>query len=134
MFSGEIKLGGKYRYKNRFKETFEVLRRTGSDTIRTTRATDGSIQAKNFQGTRFQNLQMVGRLVLLTNFLASSPVATGPLRQVQSVSDDQQDALREWYELNKNGIGNGKQLEYYNDPEQSRTTTTSSSGSLPGMS
>jgi TonB-dependent receptor len=120
LFSGEFKFGGKYRYKNRFKETYEDLAPYWLGYYQDyTRDASGNIVGKNFQGTRFQNLQLVGRLVLLTNFLASSPAQRDLYGKYSLYPLIERDALRDWYELNKNGISqNGRQLEYYNDPEQ----------------
>lgn len=117
--SWDIKAGGKYRYRTRFKETTvnEGIYWLGYYGDYTT-AADGTIQPKNYAGTRFANLQLAGRLVLLTNFL-DSPVQRRNLFSRFALNPMiNTDALREWYELNKNGVNStGSQHEYYYDPE-----------------
>ncbi len=120
MFSGELKLGGKYRHKNRFKAVDETLAPYWLGYYQDyTRNADGSISPKNLAGTRFQNLQMVGRLILMTNFLDAPPADRNLYDKYKLYPMINRDALRQWYELNKNGISaNGIQKEYYDDPEQ----------------
>jgi TonB-dependent receptor len=119
LMSGEIKVGGKYRYRNRFKETTSLLGPYYLNYYQTnTRASDGTIVPKNFAGTRFANLQMVGRLVLLTNFLDATPAKRDIFNKYSLYPLINRDAAKEWYDLNKDGIGgvNGP-YEYYYDPE-----------------
>jgi TonB-dependent receptor len=120
IFSGELKLGGKYRHKNRFKETEETLAPYWLGYFQDyKRNPDGAITGKSFQGTRFQKLQMVGRLVLLMNFLDAPPAQRNLYDKYSLYPMINRDALREWYDLNKDGISaNGRQYEYYDDPEQ----------------
>jgi TonB-dependent receptor len=120
LISWDIKAGGKYRYRTRFKEStsnegiYWLQSYYGTHTI----AVDGSIQPKNYAGTRFANIQLVDRLILLTNFL-DSPVQRRELFDKFTLYPIiNRDALREWYELNKNGVNeSGTQHEYYYDPE-----------------
>lgn len=120
MFSGEVKLGGKYRHKNRFKEASELMAPYYLNYFQAnTRNPDGSISPKNFGGTRFANLQLVGRLVLMTNFLDANPAQRSLYDKYNLNPLINRDALREWYELNKNGVGTTGQLEYNPNPEAS---------------
>jgi len=117
--TGEVKLGGKYRYRNRFKESGEMFGpyylNYYQDYVLNP---DGSITAKNFAGTRFANLQMSGQLVLLTNFLDATPEERDLYEKFRLYPLVNRDALREWYTLNQNGISAaGTQREYYNNPE-----------------
>jgi len=116
--SGEIKIGGKYRYANRFKASDEMIAPYYLGYYQdNTLNGDGSISPKNFAGTRFANLMLLGRNVLLPNFL-DSPVATRNLFDKYNLDPlINSDAIREWYELNKNGIGTTGQREYYWNPE-----------------
>ncbi|MGA3288328.1 MAG: TonB-dependent receptor [Bacteroidota bacterium] len=105
LFSGELKVGGKYRIKNRMKD---VSKLTNQYQIMLFHMT-----GKNFDGTRFQDLQLGGNgsLVLLPNFLDPTPAKRNlygkyPLNPMVNA-----DALRLWYDLNKNGI-NGSIPEY----------------------
>ena len=119
MLSGELKLGGKYRHKDRFKETEETLAPYWLGYYQDfTRNADGSITRKSYEGTRFQNLQMVGRLILMTNFLDAPPAQRNLYDKYSLYPMINRDALRDWYELNKNGSSaGGQQREYYDDPE-----------------
>jgi len=119
LISGEIKAGGKYRYRNRFKESTSLMAPYYLSYYQTSyRAADGSIQPKNFAGTRFANLQMVGKLVLLTNFLDPTPSSRNIFDKYKLNPMINRDALREWYELNKDGIGSASgPYEYNYDPE-----------------
>ncbi|MBK7256295.1 MAG: TonB-dependent receptor [Ignavibacteriae bacterium] len=116
----DVKVGGKYRYRTRFKESTSLMAPYylssyfGTHTI----AGDGSIQPKNFAGSRFADLQLVGRLVLLTNFVGASPEKRAIFDRFSLNPLISKDALREWYELNKNGVSaSGNQREYNYDPE-----------------
>ena len=119
MMSGEIKAGGKYRYRNRFKESSSLMAPYYLGYYQTSYlADDGTVQAKNFAGTRFANLAMVGKLVLLTNFLDPTPATRNIFDKYSLNPLINRDALREWYELNKSGIGTASgPHEYNNDPE-----------------
>jgi TonB-dependent receptor len=118
MFAGEIKVGGKYRHKNRYKTSSSLMAPYYLSYFQDyTRAADGSIVRKDFSGTRFANLQMVGRLVLFNNFLDAPPVQRSVFDQYNLNPLLNRDALREWYELNKNGVGPTGQSEYNDNPE-----------------
>ncbi len=118
LFSGELKLGGKYRYKNRFKESTEMIAPYYlgyyQDDVRNP---DGSITPKNFAGTRFANLALIGRNVLFTNFLDSPPVQRNTFDKYLLNPLLNRDALRQWWDLNQNGVGSSGQAEYYGNPE-----------------
>jgi TonB-dependent receptor len=117
--SGEVKLGGKYRYRNRFKESGEMFAPYYLNYYRDyTRNADGTITAKNFAGTRFANLQLTDRLVLLTNFLDATPEERNVFDKFRLYPLINRDAIRDWYELNKNGVtASGNSAEYYSNPE-----------------
>ena len=118
--AGELKLGGKYRYKNRFKTSEERMAPYYLNYFQDyTRNPDGSMTRKDFSGTRFSNLQMVGRLVLFNNFLDSPPVQRSIYDAYLLNPLMNRDALREWYALNQNGVGLTGQSEYNVNPEVS---------------
>jgi TonB-dependent receptor len=119
VFSGEVKMGGKFRYRNRFKESGEMFAPYYLNYFRDyTRNADGSITPKNFAGTRFANLQLTDRLVLLTNFLDSTPAERDVFDKFRLYPMINQGALRDWYELNKNGVNSSGTLsEYYSNPD-----------------
>jgi TonB-dependent receptor len=117
-FSGEFKAGGKYLYRNRFKESAQLFSPYYLGYFQDyVRNPDGSISPKNFAGTRFANLQLIGRNVLFTNFLDVNPATRDLFGKYYLNPLLNRDALRDWYELNKNGVGLTGQSEYYNNPE-----------------
>jgi TonB-dependent receptor len=117
--SGDIKIGGKYRYRTRFKEATSLMAPYYLSYYQmNTLAGDGSVVPKNFAGTRFSNLQLIGKLVLLTNFLDPTPAKRNIFDNYALNPLINRDALREWYELNKNGTGSSTGPREYNfDPE-----------------
>lgn len=119
MMSGEIKAGGKFRYRSRFKESTSLMAPYYLGYYQPNYlAADGSIQPKSFAGTRFANLQRTGNLVLLTNFLDPTPATRNIFDKYSLNPLINRDALKEWYELNKNGIGTASGPREYNyDPE-----------------
>jgi TonB-dependent receptor len=119
MMSGEIKAGGKYRHRTRFKESTSLLAPYYLGYYQSNyRTPDGSIVPKSYAGTRFANLQMIGKLVLLSNFLDPTPSTRNIFDKYSLNPLINRDALREWYELNKDGIGTASgPYEYNYDPE-----------------
>ncbi len=116
--SGELKLGGKYRYKNRFKATTEMIAPYYLGYYQdNTLNGDGTITPKNFGGTRFANLQMVGRNVLLTNFLDAQVAQRMVLDKYNLNPLVNKDAIEQWWSLNQHGVGATGQSEYYSNPE-----------------
>ncbi|HTY57277.1 MAG TPA: carboxypeptidase-like regulatory domain-containing protein, partial [Bacteroidota bacterium] len=118
MFTGEIKGGGKYLYRNRFKASGEMIAYYGLNGYQDfVRNPDGTITKKNFAGTRFANLQINGRTILFTNFL-DAPPPTRNLYDKYSLNPlIDRDALRDWYALNKNGVSISGTPEYNYNPE-----------------
>lgn len=122
--SGAFKFGGKLRYKNRFKETSEQVSYYYNGFYRQwARLADGSIVRKSslFRGTRFENLMtdpQNPRLILLTNFLDVPPVNRNLFSRYFLNPMINRSALREWYELNRNGLDSASRTpEYYDNPE-----------------
>lgn len=102
--TGEIKIGGKYRVKDRFREASTLmaaywLSQWSEDEL----LPDGTFRRKNFAGTRFANLLRDGRVISLLNFLDAPPVSRNVLDRFALYPLINKDALREWYELNKYG-------------------------------
>lgn len=123
--SGEIKLGGKARYKKRLKESGEryapYYLGYWRDHIR---LPDGTLQKKNFLGTWFEPFQ---RRFEQTGGLTRNPFASDFLDPTPGSRDlfgtyllkpiVNRDALRLWYELNKDGVDSqGRSFEYYDNP------------------
>ncbi|MCB0275381.1 MAG: TonB-dependent receptor [Calditrichaeota bacterium] len=120
--SGTFKAGGKYRSKSRSRSLSELL---GAYYVmsfpQSVRLEDGTIQPKDFSNTRFSDLQ-VGQtgLVLLTNFLEGSPDRDlfSKYRLFPLIDND---ALNEWYKLNRNGYdasgGTGNEYDRNIEPD-----------------
>lgn len=119
LLAGEFKIGGKYRHKNRLKETSQLFAPYYLNYFQDyTLNPDGSITRKNFQGTQFEQLQLFGRLVLFPNFLHMPNIQRNLYDKYSLNPLVNRSALRDWYELNKNGVSqNGRQLEYNPNPE-----------------
>ncbi len=126
-FSGEVKLGGKYKHKNRFKERGELYAPYYLGYWRDfTRLPDGTIQKKDFVGTWFEPfyrrflLDRGARNSFLLDFLDPSPASRDLYGKYRLNPIVNRDALRLWYELNKNGVDSiGRSNEYYYNPEVS---------------
>jgi TonB-dependent receptor len=102
--AGEIKIGGKYRIKDRFRDASTLmapywLSRWSENEL----LPDGTYRPKNFAGTRFANLRRDGRVISLLNFLDTPPPSRNVLDRYALNPLINKDALREWYELNKYG-------------------------------
>jgi TonB-dependent receptor len=110
LITGELKLGGKYKYTTRLKNTGRLF---------APYYLGFAWQPKNLTGTRFEsfyNRYLANNLVRspsLLDFLDPSP-ATRNLLDLYTLNPMMnKDAVRDWYNLNKNGTGAG--VEYYTD-------------------
>jgi TonB-dependent receptor len=110
LISGEVKLGGKYKYTSREKSASRLF---------APYYLGYAWQPKNLMGTRFEsfyqrylsNSQI--RTPSLPDFL-DGPPATRSLLDLYTLNPMMnKDAVREWYNLNKNGTAAG--TEYYTD-------------------
>ena len=114
LISDEVKFGGKYRIKNRNKQSSELASPYYIDVYRKYyRASDGSIQLKDFSGTRFANLTLDGGRILLTNFL-NNPEHRSVYNKYDLYPLITKDAIKDWYALNKDGVSTstGQNDEY----------------------
>jgi len=121
--AGELKAGGKYRVKNRsrVREEHYAPYYLGywQDHYR---APDGTVQPKNFTGTRFQGFyeQFVksptSRLVHTADFLDATPLNRNLFGTYLLNPIVNRDALRLWYDLNKTGVDANGIPEYYSNP------------------
>ena len=123
--SGEVKLGGKYRDKSRLKQSGEIYSPYYLGYWREyTKLVDGSLQAKNFAGTVFQPFynrfiqsNRVTRDPFAQDFLDAQPMSRNLFNQYSLSPIVNRDALRMWYDLNKNGVDVlGRSSEYYDNP------------------
>jgi TonB-dependent receptor len=122
LFSGKLKFGGKYRHLTRDRSRSELLAPYYNFQFPLyVRTADGSIVAKNFDGTIFEDLRRVGTdglngtgNILMTNFLDANPKSRDVFEKYALYPLVNKDALRLWWELNQNGIASleGGNLEY----------------------
>jgi TonB-dependent receptor len=123
--SSEIKLGGKYKYKNRLKETSQLYAPYYLGFWRDyTRLPDGTLQKKSFDGTWFQifydrYVQSGGtsRQAFASDFLDPTPLSRDLYDKYKLQPIVNRDALKLWYDLNKSGVDVlGRSPEYYDNP------------------
>ena len=125
LISGEVKIGGKYRHKSRSKESGELYAPYYLGYWRDyTRMPDGTWKKKNFRGTwfdtffqRFESTGGLSRNPFASDFLDPSPAYRDLSDKYNLKPMVNRDALRLWYELNKDGVdGLGRSPEYYDNP------------------
>jgi len=125
ILTGEVKGGGKYRYKDRIKGSSELYAPYYLGYWRDyTRMPDGSLQKKNFRGTWFEQFAVrfdqtggLSRNPFASDFLNLSPDSRDLYDKYTLSPIVNRYALRLWYDLNKNGVdGLGRSPEYYNNP------------------
>jgi TonB-dependent receptor len=121
--SGDFKFGGKYKYKNRFKEASRTFAPYFLNYWQEyTRLPDGTYQKKNFNGTWFEPFykrylaNVNQRIPSASDFLDASPESRDLFEMFTLKPLVNRDALRLWYDLNKNGNdANGRFPEYAKD-------------------
>ena len=115
MLFGEWKVGGKFREKDRDKGQSQL---TSNHEINgffpNQLMPDGTIQPKNFSGTRFANDVFPSGKILLSYFLDPTPAQRSLFGKYTLYPMINDDAIRTWWDLNKNGI-NGGVHEYIED-------------------
>ncbi len=123
--SGELKAGYKFKDKARSKHSRTLFTPYYLGYWREyTRLADGSIVRKNFTGTSFEEFMFrfeqsggTARTPFTSDFLDDDPAYRNLYDRYTLIPIVNRDKLREWYELNKNGIDVlGRNPEYYNDP------------------
>ena len=116
--SGTFKFGAKYRSTSRFRDDTQDVSPYYIDGFRPwVVLPDGSIQQKltsNFVGTRFANLVTINNLIMVKNFLDPTPASRNIYNTYLLYPMVNDDALREWYALSKNGVRDslGRSPEY----------------------
>ncbi len=113
--AGELKVGGKYRNKSRFKETSELdaaYYLYGFHKYNV--MPDGTVHLKDLSGSRFANLTLSNNAIISSNFLNNIPDNRNVYGMYLLNPMIVRDALRDWYELNKHGAANpnGSSPEY----------------------
>lgn len=104
VFSGDFKFGGKYKYKNRIKNSTQDFSPYYTQGYNFIRNADGSLSPKNYNGTYFQNIQKSDKLILMVNFLDKSPVNRNLFDKYAMYPLINADAIKDWYNLNQNGF------------------------------
>ena len=105
LISGEAKIGGKYGSKHRTREASTLggaywLSRWS----KTEMLPDGTLQPKALAGTRFANmLNQTDAVVSMAYFLNYPPPGRDVYDRFALYPLINRDALRQWYDLNKNG-------------------------------
>lgn len=123
-FSGEFKIGGKYRVKDRSKESGQLYSPYYLGYWRAFTAPPGAVPVrKDFTGTWFEpfyrRFQLDGsaRNPFALDFLDPTPGSRKLFDTYALEPIVNRDALRKWYELNQYGVDSlGRSLEYYDDP------------------
>ncbi|HUF09934.1 MAG TPA: TonB-dependent receptor [Rhodothermales bacterium] len=113
--AGQLKFGGKYRTKSRFRDRLEILSPYYIEAFpRFVRNEDGTISEKSFDGTEFDGLNMIGDRILANNFLGGAPESRDVFDDFRLNPVLDRDALRAWWRLNQNGFSDllGANPEY----------------------
>ncbi len=123
LFAGEFKFGGKYKTKNRSNSNTENFAPYYLGYWQPyQRLDDGRIVAKDLSGTyfdaffkRYQQNPLNNTLSFI-EFLDANPESRKIYDKYNLNPLINRDKLRQWYDLNKNGVSqNGSSLEYFND-------------------
>jgi TonB-dependent receptor len=116
--SGELKIGGKYKLKDRSNYRAEdftpyYLGRWQSHE----KLPDGTIRPKDFTGTSFEEWQKEGGLFVSLSKFYSNAAYRDIYDSYRLNPLIDKDRLREWYELNRNGTDvTGNQFEVWPNP------------------
>ncbi|MFZ4622105.1 MAG: TonB-dependent receptor domain-containing protein [Bacteroidota bacterium] len=117
IFSGDLKFGGKYKNKNRIKNSRQEFSPYYTQDYNYIRQSDGSFVKKNYDGTIFDPLKKDGSLVLFTNFFGANPARRSIFDKFDMYPLINTDAIKDWYDLNKDGYTNaGGVPEYADNP------------------
>lgn len=118
---GEIKVGGKYRGKSRSRDRAELFSPYYNSAFpMSMRMADGTVVEKDFSQSMFSDLQRSsnGRLVLATNFVGSGADGIDLYGRFNLAPVIDRDALRAWWDLNRNGVNpNNGSPEYFDNIE-----------------
>jgi TonB-dependent receptor len=119
LFTGELKVGGKFKLKDRSnvrKETYTPYYLGRWYTHE--RAPDGTIREKNFSGSYFEEWRKLGGSVIsLYWFLFDKPTTRDVYGSYSLNPLIMRDKLRQWRELNRYGVDDtGNQEEIWDNP------------------
>lgn len=123
MISGAFKFGGRYRIKNRLNMNTETYSPYYLGNWKAyERLENGSIVSKDLSGTGFDQfyqfyLETGSTIPSMLYFLSDSPESRNLYEKYDLNPLVNRDKLREWYQLNKNGVSqSGGTLEYPVNP------------------
>jgi TonB-dependent receptor len=117
--SGEIKIGGKYKIKDRTNSRSENLSPyyLAGQWKDYELLPDGSIANKNFAGTYFEEWQTAGITNIPLSYFLGNPTDRDVYDSYRLYPLIERNRLRQWYELNKNGIdATGNVHEVWTNP------------------
>jgi TonB-dependent receptor len=122
LFSGNLKLGGKYRNKHRDKMMTEVYSPYYLYGYANWLNAGGQNPVKNLAGSRFAGLGLEeSDPILLAYFLAPDPEKREIFDEYTLYPMIDRDAIRQWWDLSRNGYHSDQQItygsEYYINPE-----------------
>ena len=104
--SGAVKIGGKYRSKNRLRDRSEVFSPYYNTPFPSfVQLADGTVVPKDFSGTSFDGFSQSGNLVIASNFLGPGRAEDLFGRFTLTPILDR-DLIREWYALSIDGVRN----------------------------
>lgn len=121
---GEFKFGGKYKVKDRLKETSRSYAPYYLGYFQEyTKLDNGTIVRKNLYSTRFHSFftsfdtsNGQFRIPSSIHFLDKVPASRNLYDVYRLAPIVNRDAIREWYDLNKNGVDVNGNPEYFDDP------------------
>lgn len=103
--SGELKIGGKYRSNTKFKTRSETISPYYINGVSLyEKLPDGTIRLKDFTGTHFENMEVVGSKLIVTNFLDQDPQSKNVYDLYSLYPIINKDYLESWRSLNINGV------------------------------
>ena len=120
--SGALKVGGKYRSKNRRRERGEVFSPYYNTPFpQYVRLADGTVVPKDFAETSFADLQQFRELIIASNFLRDDGRSRDLLGRFTLSPILDRDLVREWWAINGTGFsdatGTNPEYEVNREPE-----------------
>ena len=120
LFSGQLKLGGKYRSRSRDRSLQEQYAPYYNSWYGPFYHIGDQIFRKDYSGTRFENLNLsAGGGILFSNFLDTDPQRRNLYDKYRLYPLINQDALRDWWKLERDGLVDSSfsRPEYLSNPE-----------------
>ena len=113
---GELKVGGKYRSKNRSRNRTELFMPYYIEPLPAhERLSDGTIVERDFSGTMFEDYGRIGNRVLASNFLGGGTRTEDLYGRFTLSPLLDRDAVRTWWDLNRDGYNVSASAPQYRD-------------------